>query len=116
VVHVFEDWAPPPRTFYLSTYLVPGTRYTVVPGTGIKKYKYNNSSTNTCIRRDHIGIGDDKENKKHALGARRLADKAALDHAFMMRASRLSDASFGVGSSLWYHKKNIGVKLLVNQK
>ena len=24
--------------------------------------------------------------KKHVLGARRLADKAALDHAFMMRA------------------------------
>jgi hypothetical protein len=31
-------------------------------------------------------FGDDKENKKHVLGARRLADKAALDHAFMMRA------------------------------
>jgi hypothetical protein len=27
-----------------------------------------------------------KENKKHVIGARRLADKAALDHAFMMRA------------------------------
>ena len=40
-------------------------------------------------RRDQIGIGDDKENKKHALGARRLADKAALDHAFMMRAYRV---------------------------
>jgi hypothetical protein len=32
---------------------------------------------------------DDKENKKHALGARRLADKAAVDHAFMMRAYRV---------------------------
>lgn len=40
-------------------------------------------------RRDQIGIGDDKENKKHVLGARRLADKAALDHAFMMRAYRV---------------------------
>ena len=28
-------------------------------------------------------------NKKHVLGARRLADKAALDHAFMMRAYRV---------------------------
>jgi hypothetical protein len=37
-------------------------------------------------RRDQIGIGDDKENKKHVLGARRVADKAALDHAFRMRA------------------------------
>ena len=32
-------------------------------------------------RRDQIGIGDNKENKKHVIGARRLADKAALDHA-----------------------------------
>ena len=40
-------------------------------------------------RRDQIGIGDDKVNKKHVLGARRLADKAALDHAFMMRAYRV---------------------------
>ena len=40
-------------------------------------------------RRDQIGIGDNKENKKHVLGARRLADKAALDHAFMMRAYRV---------------------------
>jgi hypothetical protein len=40
-------------------------------------------------RRDQIGIGDNKENKKHILGARRLADKAALDHAFMMRAYRV---------------------------
>jgi hypothetical protein len=37
-------------------------------------------------RRDQIGIGDNKENKKHVIGARRLADKAALNHAFMMRA------------------------------
>ena len=40
-------------------------------------------------RRDQIGIGDDKVNKKHVLGARQLADKAALDHAFMMRAYRV---------------------------
>jgi hypothetical protein len=40
-------------------------------------------------RRDQIGIGDNKENKKHVLGARRLADKAALDHAFMKRAYRV---------------------------
>jgi len=33
-------------------------------------------------RRDQIGIGDNKENKKHVLGERRLADRAALDHAF----------------------------------
>jgi hypothetical protein len=64
-------------------------------------------------RRDQIGIGDDKENKKHVLGARRLADKAPLDHAFMMRAyrdgvMRVCDWSFTT--------KNIVVKLLVNQK
>ena len=43
-------------------------------------------------RRDQIGIGDNKENKKHVLGARRLADKAALDHDASI--SRLSDASW----------------------
>jgi hypothetical protein len=40
-------------------------------------------------RRDQIGIGDNKENKKHVLGVRRLADNATLDHAFMMRAYRV---------------------------
>ena len=45
-------------------------------------------------RRDQIGIGDNKENKKHVLDARRLADKAALDHAFMMRASRGEHIAF----------------------
>jgi hypothetical protein len=47
-------------------------------------------------RRDQIGIGDNKENKKHFLGARRLADKAALDHHAFHDASisRLSDASW----------------------
>ena len=62
-------------------------------------------------RRDQIGIGDDKQNKKHVLGARRLADKAALDHAFMMRAYRVWVMELGPST-----KKNIGVKLPVNQK
>jgi hypothetical protein len=63
-------------------------------------------------RRDQIGIGDDKVNKKHVLGARRLADKAALDHAFMMRAYRVCVMRVGVWSLT---TKYIGVKLLVNQ-
>ena len=54
------------------------------------RYQYRQSVSGGVVqyisRRDQIGIGDDKENKKHVLGARRLADKAALDHAFMMRA------------------------------
>ena len=57
--------------------------------------KYRKLKGEYCIlihlsdRRDQIGIGDSKENKKNVLGALRLADKAALDHAFMMRAYRV---------------------------
>jgi hypothetical protein len=40
-------------------------------------------------RRDQIGIGDDKLNKKNVIGQRRLAEKADLYHAFMMRAYRV---------------------------
>jgi hypothetical protein len=35
-------------------------------------------------RRDQIGIGDNKENKKHFLGARRLADKCTRQLSIML--------------------------------